>query len=567
MELIQIFCNSIFIKPRLNLLEWSEKYRILSQESSAHFGRFKALPYQKEVMEEISNEENQEIVLMWASQLGKSEILNNTLGYFIHQDPATILFLLPTEDIAEDYSKRRLAPMFRDIKELRELIYNKDSNNTILLKNFKGGNLALVGSNSPSKLASKPIRVLIVDEVDRCEVTKEGHSIDLAQKRTNTFYNRKIIKVSTPTITGSSVIEKEFEGSDKRRYYVPCPYCKFYQTLIFSQIKWEQDTKGEHLIDTARYMCIECEKLWSEEEKNKAVSKGRWEREKESKKVGFFLNAIYSPFFKMSEIVKDFLESKDNINKMQVFKNTILAESFEPPSIKLEDVELYKRREDYKPTELPDDIIFITAGVDIQGDRIEIEFKGFGLGYENWGVEHVRLMGNTDESAVWERCYRELKKPFYTKTGRKMISSVCLIDSGDKAQRVYSFVKLDKRFFATKGASESEKKKDFINKPKEIQKGVKLYSIGTYAGKSELLRLLRIKDIGAGYCHYPMSYDMDYFQELTAEKLTKTKTKSGYYTYSFQKVRERNEALDLSVLCLAGAKILKLDSLIIKKGS
>lgn len=560
----EVFAKSIFIKPKLNLFEWSEKYRVLSQESSALFGKFQALSYQIEPMRCISNLNITEVVLMWGSQLGKSEILNNAIGYYIHQDPSTILFLLPTEDMAEDYSKRRLAPMFRDTKELGKLIYDREANNTILIKNFKGGNLALVGSNSPSKLASKPIKILIVDEVDRCENTKEGHSIDLAQKRTNTYFDRKIIKVSTPTIKGHSVIESEYERSDKKKYFVPCAKCGFYQVLVFENIKWEQGESGEHNLESVRYACAECGALWSEVEKNKAVSLGEWRatrKNKNTSKVGFYLNALYSPFFSLKDIVKDFLDSKDNIAKLQVFVNTIKAESFEPPSVKFEENELYNRREDYSPSTLSDDIIFITSGVDIQGDRIEIEFKGWALGYENWGIKHVILYGDTKQSEVWGRLYKELKEVFYTKGGRKLRSSISLIDSGFNKERVYNFVKLDKRFFASKGASESERKKEFISPAKKMTSGVHLFSIGTYAGKSEVFKLLRVLELGAGYCHFNQSYSLDYFKELTSEKLVKTKTPSGYTTYRFEKIRERNEGLDLFVLCLAGAKIMKLDSL------
>lgn len=566
MTLKEVFAKSIFLKPKLDLYEWSEKYRVLSQESSALFGKFQALSYQIEPMRCISDPNIREIVLMWGSQLGKSEIINNTIGYYIHQDPSTILFLLPTEDMAEDYSKRRLSPMFRDTKELGELIFDREANNTILIKNFKGGNLALVGSNSPSKLASKPIKVLVVDEVDRCENTKEGHSIDLAQKRTNTYYDRKIIKVSTPTIKGHSVIEAEYELSDKRKYFVPCPKCSFYQTLNFESLKWEQREDGSHDLDSVRYACIECGSLWSEVEKNAAVAKGEWRATRQganlqNTKVGFFLNALYSPFFTMRDIVKDFLDSKDNIAKFQVFVNTIKAESFEPPSVKFQENELYNRRESYTPTTLPDDIIFISSGVDVQGDRVEIEFRGWALGFESFGVKHSVLMGDTKQSDVWSRLYTELKQVFYTTSGRRLRSSISLIDSGFNKERVYNFVRLDSRFFASKGASESEKKKDFISPSKKIASGVRLFSIGTYAGKSEVFKLLRIDEVGAGYCHFNESYSLEYFRQLTAEKLVKTKTPSGYTTYRWEKIRERNEGLDLFVLCLAGAKIMRLDSL------
>lgn len=560
--LIEAFANAIFIKPNLTLTQWSNIYRVLSKESSAMFGKFEAISYQKEPMDTISNPDVAEIVLMWGAQLGKSEILNNTIGYYIHQNPSPILFLLPSEDMAEDYSKRRLAPMFRDTKVLDSLINDRESSNTILIKNFKGGNLALVGSNSPSKLASKPIKVLIVDEVDRCENTKEGHSIDLAQKRTNTYYDRKIIKVSTPTIKGHSTIEREYHNSDQRRYFVPCPYCGFKQTLVFENIRWEQDDNGKHDLLSVRYACVECGSLWSERDKNNAVSNGVWIAQNPTSHIaGFALNALYSPFFTLKDIVKDFLESKDNIQKFQVFTNTIKAESFEPPSIKFEENELYGRRENYTSTTLPDEVLFITCAMDIQHDRIEMEFKGWGLGFESWGIEYLILQGDTKLPKVWDDAYIATKKAFATKSGRRMYAHIVLVDSGFETEKVYKLVSMGRgRFVATKGASEVEMKKDFVNKPKKI-KNIWLYSVGTYKGKGEVFRLLQTKSFGAGYQHYNQSYTLEYFYQLTSEKLIKTKNEKGYTTYKWEKIRERNEALDISVLNLLGAKLKKLDYL------
>lgn len=559
--LIQAFAKSIFIKPKMNLTQWSNTYRVLSKESSAMFGKFESLSYQIEPMNAISNPDIREVVLMWGSQLGKSEILNNTIGYYIHQDPSPILFLLPSEDVAEDYSKRILAPMFRDTKILDELINDREASNTILIKNFKGGNLALVGSNSPSKLASKPIKVLIIDEVDRCENTKEGHSIDLAQKRTATYYDRKIIKVSTPTIKGHSVIEREFENSDKRYYFAPCPFCGFSQTLSFENIKWSQDENGEHNLNSVGYACVECGSLWSESQKNNAVAKGIWEAKNPSSNIaGFYLNALYSPFFTLQDIVKDFLESKDNAQKFQVFTNTIKAESFEPPSIKFEEDELYARRENYTPTTLPDEVLFITCGIDIQHDRIEMEFRGWGIGFESWGIEYLILQGDPKLPKVWDDAYIATKRIYSTLSGRKLYARCVLIDSGFEKEKVYRLVSMGKsRFAATKGASELELKKDFVNAPK-ITEGIRLYSVGTYKGKAEFFRLLQIKHFGAGYQHYNQNYTLEYFYQLTAEKLVKTKTPRGYTMNKFEKIRDRNEALDISVLNLLGAKLMRLDT-------
>ncbi|MGP1579414.1 MAG: phage terminase large subunit family protein [Wolinella sp.] len=557
-KIINLFTQSIFIKPRMNILEWAEKYRVLSKESSSNFGKFKATSYQKEPMREISSPSREKIILLWASQLGKSELLNNTIGYFIHQEPSTILFMLPNKDDAEDYSKRRLAPMFRDCAELNELVNARDSNNTILIKNFKGGNLALVGSNSPSKLASKPIKILLVDEVDRCEATKEGDSIDLAKKRTATFHDRKIVLSSTPTIAGSSTIQEEFERSDQRYFYIPCPFCNHKQRLIFERITWELSEEGALIKESVRYSCSECGALLSEQEKNEAVTRGEWRAHNPtSNTAGFFLNAIYSPFFSMAEMVSDFLESKDNPQKMQAFKNTLEASTYEPPNVAVDENQFLNRIEEYTDTSLPKKILFITAGADVQGDRIEIIFIGWCNGYEAYNIDHVQLYGNTDKDRVWQNAYKELNRIFKREDGRVLSTSLVLIDSGFNSTRVYNFTKLSTRFIASKGASETAQKIDFINPLKRLKNGARLINIGTFKGKSELFRLLSIKEAGEGYFHYNKNFTNEFFLQLTAEKLQTVKNRQGYDRLQWVKIRERNEALDISVLAYAGAKLIK----------
>ncbi len=557
-SLIDIFTDNIFIKPRLNLTQWSEQYRILSRESSSNYGRFKAFEYQKEPMNEISNPKVRKVVLLWASQLGKSEMINNAVGYFIHQEPSTILFMLPNENDAEDYSKRRLAPMFRDTKSLSELINAQEANNTILIKNFRGGNLALVGSNSVSKLASKPIKILLVDEADRCENTKEGSAISLAEKRTVTFADRKIIISSTPTIKGTSIIEEEFNQSDQRYFYVNCPYCKFSQTLKFSNVVWDKKPNGTVDYDSVRYSCIECGTLLTEQEKNQMVKNGKYiAKNTDSDTVGFFLNALYSPFYPLKEIVKDFMSSHKDSAKLQAFTNTIEAKTFEPPTTSFNNHELYERKEDYDKNTIPNDVEFITAGADIQKDRIEVNFIGWGVGYEAYNIIREVIDGDTAKSEVWEKAYKVFLQPFIKENGTKLNISIALIDSGFRAEEVYSFCLMNKRFVATKGLSETSLKADFVGDLKKLRKKINFMNIGTYKGKAELFRLLQIKEQGEGYFHYSKDYDLEFFRQLTAEKIQKVQNARGYKKLQWVKTRDRNEALDISVLCLAGAKFLK----------
>ena len=556
--IIDYFAKSIFIKPKLNLTQWSEKYRILSKESSSHYGAFKSFSYQVEPMNEISNPKRRKVVLLWASQLGKSEMINNTIGYYIHQEPSTILFMLPNEIDAEDYSKRRLAPMFRDCHELNEIINSNSESNTILIKNFKGGNLALVGSNSVSKLASKPIKVLLIDEADRCETTKEGDPIKLAEKRTVTFLDKKIIISSTPTIKGTSRVENEFLNSDMRYFYVKCPHCGFAQTLKFEGIVWSKLDDGSVDYESVRYSCAECGSLLNEQDKNTMVKNGIWKaKNPKSSTAGFFLNALYSPFYTLKDIAKDFLESKNDASKLQTFVNTIKAQSFEPPSVNFDDDELYQRKELYTAENFPYKAQFITAGVDIQADRIEMNFIGWADGFEAFNIEHIKLYGSTEQSKVWEDTFTALHKPFIREDGKIMNITLACVDSGFKSEEVYKMVANSKKLIATKGLSEVSTKADFIGNIKNIKKGVRFVNIGTYKGKSEVFRMLQIKEEGEGYFHFSSTYTKEYFLQLTAEKLQKIRNRRGYEKLQWVKTRERNEALDLTVLALAAARIIK----------
>ena len=555
--IINIFSSAIFIKKKMNLTQWSSKYRVLSRESSAHYGKFKPFAYQIEPMNAISDNRKNKVILLFASQLGKSEMINNAIGYFIHQEPSTILFMLPNENDAEDYSKRRLAPMFRDCFVLDELINANEANNTILIKNYKGGNLALVGSNSVSKLASKPIKILLIDEADRCEATKEGSAIKLAEKRTITYADRKIVISSTPTLKDSSQIIAEFKNSDQRYFYVKCPYCGYAQTLDFNRVVWEKDDFKNPLFDSVRYSCLGCGALLNESEKNKMVQNGEWiVKNPNSLTAGFFLNAIYSPFFTMKEIVKDFYESKDDQNKLQTFINTIEARAFEPPTISLKGDDLFARREDYTRDSVPDAVEFITAGVDIQADRIEINFIGWAKGMEAYNLDYKQIYGNTEQDAVWAEAFKYLHLPFKKENNNELNLTLGLVDSGFNSSRVYRFCGNSRRLIATKGASETSNKMDFINPIKKMQNLCYFMQVGTFAGKSELFRLLKIDKVGDGYFHYNKSYTQEFFKQLDAEKLQTMKNKFGQDRLCWVKVRDRNEALDISVLALAAAKII-----------
>ena len=282
-------------------------------------------------MDSINDPGVHTVVVMSSAQVGKTEILNNIVGYHIHQDPAPILCVQPTVEMGKTWSKDRLAPMLRDTPALRGRVKDarsRDAGNTTQHKQFPGGHITIAGANSAAGLASRPIRVVLLDEVDRYPPSagSEGDPVRLATKRTTTFWNRKILLTSTPTIKGLSRIELAFESSDKRRFWVPCPHCGEFQVLAWSGVKFAP----------LGYQCAGCQGLWTDTQRWWAVARGEWRAEGESKGVaGFHLNELYSPWVTTAEMVESFLEAKKSPETLKTWVKTTLGETsnFSHPSL------------------------------------------------------------------------------------------------------------------------------------------------------------------------------------------------------------------------------------------
>ena len=358
--------------PNLTISEWADEKRYLSAEASAEPGKFRTdrAEYQRGIMDSFSDPATERTVVMSSAQIGKTEILNNIVGYFIDQDPSTILNLQPTLEMAQTWSKDRLAPMVRDNPCLNDKVKEsraKDGNNTILHKLYPGGHITIVGANSPAGLASRPIRIVLCDEVDRYPASAgtEGDPVNLAIKRTTTYWNKKIGLFSTPTLKGISRIEKAFEESDQRYYYVPCPVCGEYQRLKWAQVKFtDNDPK------TAYYECENCNAHLSDTDRVRAIRNGFWKAEKPFNGVaGFHLNEFYSPWRKLADIVQDFLDAKGDPEKLKTWVNTCLGETWEEQGESIEATDLEQRVEEYD--KIPKDALILTMGVDTQDDRLE----------------------------------------------------------------------------------------------------------------------------------------------------------------------------------------------------
>lgn len=539
--------------------QWADLERKLSPEASAEPGQWRTdrAPYQRGMMDAVNDPTVETVVIMTSAQIGKTELLNNVVGFYVDFDASPILCLQPTLEMAQTWSKDRLAPMIRDTPALREKFKTakaRDSGNTQLHKTFPGGHITMAGANSPASLASRPIRILLCDEVDRYPASAgtEGDPVSLGRKRTTTFWNRKIILTSTPTIKGVSRIEEEFELSDKRRYYVPCPECGERQKLVWANIVFDVKKPRQ-----AFYACVNgC--VIDESDKQWMLTQGEWVAEAEfNGRAGFHLNELYSPWRKWWEVVKDFLEAKPRPDTLKTWTNTSLGETWEERGERLEHKGLSDRREPYDSESLPDDILVITAAADVQGDRIEALSQGWGLEHEHWDIEHKIFWGDPAKKKVWQELDEWLLKT-YQVAGRGLKIACAAIDSGgNKTEHVYNFCKArqGRRVFAIKGSSEYYA--PVASKPRQVGKQrVMLYSIGTDTVKDlVLMSWLKIEEPGPGYIHFPNDVDEEYFKQLTGEE-RKTVYVRGVKRLKYEKLRERQEVLDLHVYNFAAFVIL-----------
>lgn len=549
--------------PKLKISQWADQERRLSSEASAEPGRWytSRANYQQGIMDSISDPSIKDIVIMAGSQVGKTEMLLNIVGYHISQDPAPMLVVQPTLEMAQSFSKDRLAPMLRDTPCLKGKVKDprsRDANNTTTHKVFPGGHVSLVGSNSPSGLASRPIRIVLCDEVDRYPPSagSEGDPIQLARKRSATFWNRKIVMVSTPTNKGASRIEQAFEESDKRYYLVSCEDCGEEQKLKWSNVKWEKDKP-----ETASYVCEGCGSIWDDAKRFRAIRNGKWEATEDFKGVaGFHISGLYSSWTPLADGVRDFLSAKKMTETLRVWTNTYLAESWEDQGERVDDFAVAERSEPFGEL-LDSNILVITCGVDVQDDRIELEVVGWGREEESWSIDYRTLYGDPSTPQLWNDLDTILKSTYKTEDGRTIgIRATCVDSGGHYTQAVYNFVRPreGKRIFAIKGMAGETR--PIVSRPTRNNIGkIRLFTLGVDNIKELVFSRLKITEVGAGYCHFPDDRPDEYFKQLASSEKIVTKYHKGFPRREFVKTRTRNEALDCRVYSIGAFSILNLN--------
>jgi len=573
--------------PTLTISQWSDQRRYLSTESSAEPGRWRTdrVPYMREIMDALNDPGIERIIVPKAAQVAYTESVNNVVGYFIDQDPAPLLLIMPTLELAEAHSKDRLAPMLRDTPALAGKVHDpksRDSGNTIRSKIFPGGRLTLIGANAPAGLSARPIRIVLGDEVDRWPLSAggssdndtkrgEGDPLTLAAKRQTTFWNRKTLIGSTPVHKLTSVIWREYEASDRRRYFVPCPACDHMQTLRWEQVRWDKRGKnekpdpvhGEHKPETAHYVCEHCGAIWGDGERHDAVRHGEWRAENPGgTTAGFHVPGFLSPWLSLEQIVREFLAARRDPQLLQVWVNTVLGEPWEEQGESVEGTGLLKRGENYTPQTLPPGIVLLTAGIDVQVNRVEIQVVGWGVHEESWAIAYAIVYGDPEQATLWDEVDELLLDSFANERGQELRIRACCIDVGDSphANAATAFCKkrFARRIYPTKGIAGP--RPVWPLRSSRTKTNEQIFLIGVDTGKDAIYGRLRISKPGPGFVHFPagQSFDENYFAQLTAEQVVTRKREGRPYRVWVLPSGKRNEALDTFVLALAARSSLRV---------
>lgn len=550
--------------PDRTVSQWADEHRRLSPEASAEPGRWNTdrAPYQRGMMDAFNEPGIHTVVVMSSAQVGKSELLLNVIGNYAHQDPSPMLMLQPTLEMAEAFSKDRIAPMIRDTPALTEIIADsrsRDSGNTLLHKRFPGGHVTLAGANSPSSLASRPVRIVLCDEVDRypSSAGAEGDPVNLAIARTKTFWNRRIMLVSTPTLAGTSRIERAWLESDQRRFLVPCPHCGAFQALDWDRVVYDDDKP-----ETAAVACRDCGAIISESDKPAMLRAGRWESFETSRGVaGFHLNELYSPWRSWSEVVADYLKAKGKPELEKTWFNTSLGLPWEDRDGELlESDVLQSRRESWRETMLPAETVLLTAGVDVQDDRLEAVLLGWASSGQCLVASRRVFEGSPAFRQVWDTLDAWLLERRATETGGCLpIRAACVDSGGHYTSTAYDFAaaRTGRDVFAIKGVDGPKPIWPDRSSSSKKFRGARFYTVGVDTVKDTLRARLAVAD-GPGRIRFSADLSPEFFKQLTVERrVVKYDRRGRPVRHWIKPSGARNESFDCVVYGMAALEALR----------
>lgn len=571
----QAFLEGLRPDPDLTVSEWADQYRMLSNKASAEPGPWRTdrTPYLREIMDCMSSSSTiQKVVFMAGAQLGKTEGINNVVGYMISEAPGPAMFVQPTIEMAKRLSKQRLESLIHETPRLAEKVAparSRDSGNTLFSKEYPGGILLLTGANSATGLRSAPCRWILLDEVDAFphDVDGEGDPCALAERRASTFSRRKIILTSTPTVKDMSRIETEYLASDQRRYFVPCPHCGHMQYLQWKNLQWRDGDSR-----TAAYVCESCGTHIREHYKSEMLRKGEWRATatgEDKRTAGFHLSSLYSPLGWKSweEIVGEFLRAKNDAPLLKTFVNTVLGETWEEEvGARLGVDGLRERAEFYESNTVPQGASLVTAGVDVQDNRVAVGLYGWGQGEECWLMWHGEIYGDPAGKKLWSQVDDIINRTYPRADGESVKVSAVGVDSGGHfTSEVYTYCRerRKKGVFALKGQSQRNKppigkpsKVDINYKGQVLKNSAELFPVGVDTIKSTLFGRLKHNETGPGYIHFHNEAGQEYFKQLTAERQVVRYVKGFAIREWKKKPGDRNEALDVLVYSYAALNFL-----------
>ena len=552
------------LKPpeELTVSEWAEKYRFLDERSSSMPGKWKneMTPYLVGIMDEFNNYQTEKIVFCKCTQLGGTEALNNMICFSVAQDPAPMMIVYPTSELADSVVEQRIKPMLKASKETKK--HFKERNSTKKELQFDNMYISIVGSNSPSELASRPIRYLFLDEVDKYpnESKKEADPISLAVERTKTFNNRKIYMCSTPTTRTGHIWEEKEKADIEKHYFVPCPHCGEFIEFKFSQIRWPDDNEKLSAADKAefaQYICQECGKTINDADKMEMLQKGKWETVKENTKftktVAFWINTLYSPFTRFSQIAKAYLIAKDDTEALHNFTNSWLAEPWEDTKLKTNAETVMERQTDLPEFVVPEWTRLLTAGVDVQETSLYYIIRA-------WGEYLTSQLVTRGQVTSFRDIERVMNLEYMKPDGTVKLVDLCLIDSGDQTDEVYDFAAMNSEWcLPSKGTSSMVNyfKLSSVNKTSSKAYGMTLALVD--GGKYKDMIAGRMKrENGTGSWMVFDGIDLEYCTQVTAEhKITEKGGGGKLRTRWVQKTSHAdNHYLDCEVYGMAAADIL-----------
>ena len=568
---LQLMCKlagTLRPKEPMTISQWADKYMVLP-EGSNESGRYSSdtIPYQKAIMDAITDPEVVDVAVMSSAQVGKTTIIMCGIAYYIDYEPATQMLVMPTITDAEKFSKTRLAQMIEDIPQLAEKVADpkaRNSNNTILLKGYPGGNIAISGANSPSSLASDPRRIIWMDETDRFPESagSEGNPIKLAEKRATSYWNKKHIKTSTPTIAGRSKIESAYNKGSMEEWSVQCPECGAWQPYSFRRVDFE----------TVSMACESCGVLTLERRWKESNHKWIAHHPERKKARSFRLNEMASPFVEWQEIIDNFKDADEKMKRfhdvedMKVFVNTVLGETWdEAANVDSVDEETLETRMEVCSADIPEGVLLLTAAIDVQDNRFEVEVRGWARDYETWGIYKTEIYGKLITEEPWKQLEEYLNQPFYFEDGTELNIAGFAIDTGGHfTNETYKWIKkmkaAGKKVYGVKGYAGKPNipliyKKTIVDIKEErggkqiVVDRTLIYIIGVDSGKEDITNRLQIEEAGKGYCHFlkgdGRGYDDEYFKGLTSEHKITKKVNGVVKKVWVKKSGARNEPLDL----------------------